>query len=62
MIGAVIDRDTQGTVFFVEAERRLGDGWKIEIESRFLFNLPGDDPQAGIRDDDFITLRLSWFF
>jgi hypothetical protein len=62
LVGAVIDRDTQARVFFVEAERRIGDSWKIEIESRFLLNLPDDDPLAGIRADDFVTLRLSKFF
>jgi hypothetical protein len=62
LLGAVIDRDTQATVLFVEAERRIGDSWKVELEGRFLLNMPDDDPQAGIRDDDFVTLRLSWFF
>ncbi len=58
----MIDRDTQATLFFAEAERRIGDSWKIEVEGRFLINVPDDDPLSGIRDDDFITLRLSWFF
>jgi hypothetical protein len=62
LLGAVIDRDSQATLLFVEAERRIGDSWKVELEGRFLLNMPDDDPQAGIRDDDFITLRLSWFF
>jgi hypothetical protein len=62
LVGAVIDRDTQATFVFVEAERRIGDSWKIELESRFFLNVPSNDPFAGIRDDDFITLRLSWFF
>lgn len=62
LLGAVIDRDSQATVLFVEAERRLGDRWKIALESRLLLNITDDDPQAGIRDDDFVTLRLSWFF
>ncbi len=62
LVGAVIDRTTQATLFFVEAERRLGDSWKVELEGRLFLNVPSGDPLAGIRDDDFITLRLSWFF
>ncbi len=62
LAGAIIDRSSQATLFFVEAERRLGDSWKIELEGRFFLNTPGGDPLAGLRDDDFITLRLSRFF
>ena len=62
LAGAIIDRTTQATLFFVEAERRLGDSWKVELEGRLFLNVPSGDPLASIRDDDFITLRLSWFF
>jgi hypothetical protein len=62
LLGAVVDRKSQATLFFVEAERRLGESWKIELETRLFLNASGDDPLAGIRDDDFITLRLSRFF
>ena len=50
------------TLFNVEAERRLGENWKLEIESRFLFDTADDPVLAGITDDDFITLRLTRFF
>jgi hypothetical protein len=60
--GAIIDRDTRSTIFFVEAERRIGDNWRIELEGRFFLNVSERDPLAGIRKDDFITLRLSRFF
>jgi len=62
LIGAIIDRRTQATLFSLEAERRLGNAWKIELEGRFLVNIPDDDLAAGIRDDDSITLRLTRFF
>jgi hypothetical protein len=60
--GAVVDRRFQATLLFVEAERCLGDSWKIELEGSFFRNVPGDDPLAGIRDDDVVTLRLTKFF
>mgnify|MGYP007026266062 CR=1 FL=1 len=60
--GAVVDRRSQATLLFVEAERCLGDSWKIELEGSFFRNVPGDDPLAGIRDDDVVTLRLTKFF
>jgi hypothetical protein len=62
LAGATIDRTTQATLFFVEAERRLGESWKIELEGRLFVDVPGDDPLAGIRDDDFVILRLTKFF
>ncbi len=62
LAGAIVDRKSQATLFFVEAERRLGDSWKIELEGRFFLNVPGGDPLAGIRDDDVVTLRLTKFF
>ncbi len=62
LAGAIVDRISQATLFFVEAERRLGDSWKIELEGRFFLNVPGGDPIAGIRDDDVLTLRLTRFF
>lgn len=62
LAGAIIDRSSQATLFFVEAERRLGDSWKIELEGRFFINVPGGDPLAGLRDDDVVTLRLTKFF
>ena len=62
LIGAVVDRSSVATLFNVEAERRLGENWKLEIESRFLFDTADDPVLAGITDDDFITLRLTRFF
>ena len=62
LAGAIVDRGSQATLFFVEAERRLGDSWKIELEGRLFLNVPGDDSLAGIRDDDVVTLRLTRFF
>ncbi len=60
--GAIVDRTSQAALLLVEAERRLGDSWKIELEGRFFHNVPGGDPLAGIRDDDVVTLRLTKFF
>jgi hypothetical protein len=62
LAGAVIDRASQATLFSVEAGRRLGDDWKLELEGRFFVAVPDSDPLAGIRDDDFLALTLTRFF
>ncbi len=62
LVGAVVDRRSQATLFIIEAERRIGDDWKIELESRFFVNVPRGDPLAALRDDDVVTLRLTRYF
>lgn len=62
LAGVIVDRDTQATLLSVEAERRLGDSWKLELEARLFLNVPAGDPVASIRNDDFITLRLTRYF
>jgi hypothetical protein len=62
LAGAVVDRSTRATSLSVEAERRLGDSWKLELEGRLFFGVPPEDVLFGIRDDDHVTLRLTRFF
>ncbi len=62
LFGAIIDRHDQSVALFVEAERRLGDRWKFELESRWLLDVDEGNPLTSFEDDSFITLRLSRFF
>lgn len=62
LAGAVIDRESGTTLASLEAERRLGDRWKLELEGRFFIDIAADDPLAGLAKDDFATLRLTMFF
>lgn len=62
LAGAFVDLDTQAVLVSIEAERRLGEDWKLELEGRAFVDVPADDVFAGIRDDDFLTLRLTRFF
>jgi len=62
LVGAVVDAEDQSTILFIEADRRIGENWKIELESRLFVNIDDDNPLSSFRDDDFITLRLSRFF
>lgn len=62
LVGAIVDQRNQSTLAGIEAERRFGDTWKIELEARLFANVDSGEPDAGIRDDDFLTLRLSRFF
>ena len=62
LAGLVTDVDDGPTSLRLEAQRRLGDGWKIEFEAQAFFE---DDPTstaAAFQNDSFITARLSLFF
>jgi len=62
LIGTVVDVENRSTALFIEAERRLGDSWKLELESRWFINAAKSDPLAAVEDDGLIQLRISYFF
>lgn len=67
LIGGVIDQKTQATLLSVEASRRLGKSWKVELEGRFFENVPSSSPLNdvalyGLRRDDYVQFSVLWFF
>jgi len=63
LAGGIVDRNTQATTLSLEASRRLGDNWKLELEARFFVNVPRRDISLyGLRQDDYVEIRLSRFF
>jgi hypothetical protein len=43
----------------VEAERRIGDSWTVELEARLFARVDEADVLSFFRSDDFVTLRIS---
>ena len=63
LVAAVIaDAEGDGTAVTVEASRRIGDDWKVELEARAWNGVEDDDPLAPLRRDDYVQLTLSRFF
>ena len=62
LAGVSTDADDQSMAMFIEAERRFGQNWTAELESRLFFNVDSDNVAAAFRDDDFITFRLTRYF
>jgi hypothetical protein len=62
LAGTIIDVRDGSTSMRVEAERRLGDSWKIEADAQFVVNAAAANPLAVFEQDDFIQLRLTWFY
>ena len=62
LAGVTVDADDQSMGMFIEAERRLGQNWTAEFESRLFFNVDPGNPADAFRDDDFLTVRLTRYF
>jgi hypothetical protein len=62
LTGAIVDRETDATLFLLEAGRRIGASWKIEAEIRAFSGTPPTDPLASLRADDYFQLGVSRHF
>ncbi len=62
LVGMVIDLDGAGQFYTVEASRRLGDNFKLSLEARFGTDIARADQAFSLRNEDFLTVDLAWFF
>ena len=63
LVGLYYDRNASGRIGFLEAERRLGAQWKLEMETRWLQSIATGNPvYDALMHDSFVTLRLSRFY
>jgi len=62
LAGTIIDLEDGTMSFLVEAERRIGDSWKVEAEARLLANVDNANAFAAFKRDSFVNIRLSRFF
>tara|TARA_B100000676_G_scaffold308145_1_gene368275 strand:+ start:4224 stop:4463 length:240 start_codon:yes stop_codon:yes gene_type:complete len=58
----LIDLEDGTMSFLIEAERRIGDRWKVEAEARLLANVDDTNAFAAFKRDSFVNIRLSRFF
>ena len=63
LAGISFDLDESGSVFRMEASRRLTDNLKISLEAWSFFDLEESQTYLySIRDDDFVRLQLFYYF
>lgn len=62
LCGATIDVDTRATVTSFKGSRRVGDHWKVEVESLAFFHVPQTDILLGPSRGDYVLLRFIRFF
>ena len=62
LAGVIADVEGDATTLSLEASRRIGERWKVEIEARAWIGVEGDDPMFPLHRDDYVQLTLSRFF
>jgi len=62
LAGAFVDLDNDSKSFRVEASRRLGKGFKINIEAQAFKDIDKNDPLDSFKKDDYVQLGLQKFF
>jgi len=62
LAGVAVDLDTQELFLNIEAERRFGDNLSAEFLLRAFMNAEPGDMLAAVQQDDYVQLRLSWYY
>ncbi|MGI9235418.1 MAG: hypothetical protein ACR2RD_17430 [Woeseiaceae bacterium] len=62
LAGIAVDLDTQELFLNIEAERRFGDKLSAELQLRTFMNAGHGDTLFAIEQDDYLQLRLSWYY
>lgn len=63
LLTGVVGDWTNGTRFFnLEASRRIGNDWKIGLQARLWDHVADEDAMFGLRNDDYVELKVSRYF
>ncbi|MCA9403968.1 MAG: hypothetical protein KC897_09320 [Candidatus Omnitrophica bacterium] len=60
--GIVQDLNSRTNSLYFEASRRITDHLNIEAESRLFNHVDEDDPLAPLAGDDYLQMRVNYFF
>ncbi len=63
LAGVINDWDNGSRLFNLEASRRFGNDWKLGVQARLWDNIDrSDNTQLGLRQDDYLELKLTRYF
>ncbi len=62
LAGIIFDRTTNTRFYSVEASRRFGENFKLDLELRFFSGAPRFGPVFVFQGDDHIRMQLSYHF
>ena len=63
LLGVIADLDDSARVYSLEASRRIGESWKLNIEASVFNGIT--DPNSllySFRQDDFAQIELAYYF
>ena len=63
LLGGITDLNSGSTILSIEASRRFGDSWKMELEARIFGNIDTEEIiLSNFRKDSFIKFSVSKYF
>ena len=62
LLGLIMDTDSHETIISLEASRRLGDNWKLELELRSFHHIDDNSLMSSLQQDDMLQLDLAYYF
>ena len=58
----LIDTENGSSILSLEAERRLGQSWVVELIGRFFLNTDETDVTQPLAEDSYLNLSLKYYF
>ncbi len=62
LFGIIVDMDTHENLISVEANRRIGNNWKLELELRMFQHVNATGLINSLRKDDFVQIEMGYYF
>jgi hypothetical protein len=62
LAGIIVDAGGAGRSYNFEAERRIGDSWKVSLEARGVFHTDPGDFLYGFRRENSFRFNLARYF
>ena len=62
LAGGIVDLEDESYSLRLEAERRIGDSFKVELEGQLFTNARDTSLTTAFKNDDFIQLSISKYF
>ncbi|WP_197722171.1 hypothetical protein [Sulfuriflexus mobilis] len=62
LAGVITDLSNGSQAYNLEASRRFGQHWKLNLEARLFSNINAKDLLAAQRNDDYVQLELAYYF
>lgn len=62
LLGVVADLENDSAILTLESSRRFGNHWKAFLESFFVLDSSSEDTLYQVRKDDYVELRLAYYF